>query len=105
MNRADEVKGKVGDSLRANLAGVIMNRRLTELVRDMTLPAGPDELQLHGWDRDRIHQLFDDLEFKVLRDRLFSTLTSVEPEAEAGFDLSGTRLGAGRWRPGWPSTP
>ncbi|NLG47309.1 DNA polymerase I [Gordonia sp. (in: high G+C Gram-positive bacteria)] len=95
VNRADEVKGKVGDSLRANLAGVIMNRRLTELVRDMTLPAGPDDLALHGWDRDRIHQLFDDLEFKVLRDRLFSTLTSVEPEAEAGFDLSGTRLGAG----------
>ncbi|EGD55946.1 DNA polymerase I [Gordonia neofelifaecis] len=102
VNRADEVRGKVGDSLRANLAGVIMNRRLTELVRDMQLPAGPDELELHGWDRDRIHQLFDDLEFKVLRDRLFSTLTSVEPEAESGFDLSGTRLGAGEVA-GWLS--
>ncbi|KJR09993.1 DNA polymerase I [Gordonia sihwensis] len=95
VNRADEVRGKVGDSLRANLAGVIMNRRLTELVRDMELPAGPDDLALHGWDRDRIHRLFDDLEFKVLRDRLFSTLTSVEPEAESGFDLRGTRLGSG----------
>ncbi|MCK0440884.1 DNA polymerase I [Gordonia alkaliphila] len=95
VNRADEVRGKVGDSLRENLAGVIMNRRLTELVRDMDLPQGPDELALHGWDRDRIHRLFDDLEFKVLRDRLFSTLTSSEPEAEAGFEVSGTRLGAG----------
>ncbi|WP_353107630.1 DNA polymerase I [Gordonia sp. (in: high G+C Gram-positive bacteria)] len=94
VNRADEVKGKVGDSLRANLAGVIMNRRLTELVRDMELPAGPDELALHAWDRDKIHALFDDLEFKVLRDRLFSTLSSVEPEAEEGFEVNGTRLGA-----------
>ncbi|MGB3303157.1 MAG: DNA polymerase I [Gordonia sp. (in: high G+C Gram-positive bacteria)] len=95
VNRADEVRGKVGDSLRENLAGVIMNRRLTELVRDMTLPAAPEDLALHGWDRDRIHRLFDDLEFKVLRDRLFSTLTSVEPEAESGFDLRGTRLAPG----------
>ncbi|MEZ5211185.1 DNA polymerase I [Gordonia sp. PP30] len=95
VNRADEVRGKVGDSLRENLAAVIMNRRLTELVRDMDLPAGPDDLALHAWDRDRIHRLFDDLEFKVLRDRLFSTLSSVEPEAESGFEVSGTRLGAG----------
>ncbi len=98
VNRADEVRGKVGDSLRENLAAVIMNRRLTELVRTMDLPSGPDELALHAWDRDRIHRLFDDLEFKVLRDRLFSTLSSVEPEAESGFEVSGTVLGAGQVR-------
>ncbi len=98
VDRADEVRGKVGDSLRENLAAVIMNRRLTELVRDMDLPTGPDDLALHGWDRDRIHRLFDDLEFKVLRDRLFSTLTSVEPEADSGFEVSGTRLGTGEVR-------
>ncbi|MFT4042666.1 MAG: DNA polymerase I [Gordonia sp. (in: high G+C Gram-positive bacteria)] len=95
VDRVDEVKGKVGDALRAHLASVQTNRQLTELVRDMQLPAGPDELALVGWDRDRIHQLFDDLEFRVLRDRLFSTLSSVEPEAQDGFDLDGVVLSAG----------
>ncbi|MGW0035927.1 DNA polymerase I [Gordonia sp. NPDC003376] len=95
VDHVDEVKGKVGDALRANLASVQTNRQLTELIRDMPLPAGPDELALVGWDRDRIHQLFDDLEFKVLRERLFTTLSSVEPEAEAGFDLDGAVLAAG----------
>ncbi|WLP93259.1 DNA polymerase I [Gordonia sp. NB41Y] len=95
VDHVDEVKGKVGDSLRANLASVQTNRQLTELIRDMQLPAGPDDLALVGWDRDRIHQLFDDLEFKVLRERLFTTLSSVEPEAEAGFDLDGSVLAAG----------
>ncbi|AZG43827.1 DNA polymerase I [Gordonia insulae] len=98
VDHVDEVKGKVGDALRAHLASVQTNRQLTELIRDMQLPAGPDELAMVGWDRDRIHQLFDDLEFRVLRDRLFSTLTSVEPEAESGFDLDGTILGAGEVR-------
>ncbi|TYQ09115.1 UNVERIFIED_ORG: DNA polymerase I [Gordonia westfalica J30] len=95
VDHVDEVKGKVGDALRANLASVQTNRQLTELIRDMQLPAGPEDLAMVGWDRDRIHQLFDDLEFRVLRDRLFSTLSSVEPEAEAGFDLDGSVLGAG----------
>ncbi|GAC69917.1 DNA polymerase I [Gordonia soli] len=95
VDHVDEVKGKVGDALRAHLASVQTNRQLTELVRDMQLPSGPDELAMVGWDRDRIHQLFDDLEFRVLRDRLFSTLTSVEPEAESGFDLDGRALDPG----------
>ncbi|GAB2653917.1 DNA polymerase I [Gordonia jinhuaensis] len=95
VDHVDEVKGKVGDALREHLAGVLMNRRLTELVRDMTLPMGPDDLVLSPWDRDRIHQLFDDLEFRVLRDRLFATLSSVEPEAESGFDVQGEVLAPG----------
>ncbi|WP_020108427.1 DNA polymerase I [Nocardia sp. 348MFTsu5.1] len=95
VDNADKVKGKVGESFRAHLASVQMNRQLTELVRDMDLPIGPDDLVLAPWDRDKIHQLFDDLEFRVLRDRLFSTLTSTEPEAESGFDLRGSMLGAG----------
>ena len=98
IDHVDEVKGKVGDALRAHLASVQTNRQLTELVRDMDLPATPDDLAMVGWDRDRIHQLFDDLEFRVLRDRLFSTLSSVEPEAESGFELDGSILGEGEVR-------
>ncbi|MGV9827518.1 DNA polymerase I [Gordonia sp. NPDC003429] len=98
IDHVDEVKGKVGDALRAHLASVQTNRQLTELVRDMQLPSGPDDLAMVGWDRDRIHHLFDDLEFRVLRDRLFSTLSSVEPEAEAGFELDGSILGEGEVR-------
>ncbi|MFT4126012.1 MAG: DNA polymerase I [Gordonia sp. (in: high G+C Gram-positive bacteria)] len=95
VDHVDQVKGKVGDALRANLASVQTNRQLTELIRDMTLPAGPHDLAMTGWDRNRIHQLFDDLEFRVLRERLFTTLSSAEPEAEAGFDLDGAVLGTG----------
>ena len=68
------------------------------MVRDVDLPSGPDDLALAGWDREQIHKLFDDLEFRVLRDRLFSTLSSPEPEAESGFDLDGEVLAPGAVR-------
>jgi 5'-3' exonuclease len=35
VDRVDEVKGKAGDALRANLGNVLRNRQLTELVTDL----------------------------------------------------------------------
>ncbi|MEV6233700.1 DNA polymerase I [Saccharopolyspora shandongensis] len=89
VDRVDEVKGKVGDSLREHLSSVLLNRQLTELVRDVELELAPPDLAVRAWDRDAVHQLFDDLEFRVLRDRLFATLSSAEPEVEEGFEISG----------------
>ncbi|MBO0891599.1 MAG: DNA polymerase I [Acidothermales bacterium] len=100
VDRVDEVKGKAGDALRAHLAQVIQNRQLTELVRDVALDRTPDDLQLGNWDRQQVHELFDNLQFRVLRERLFSTLSSVEPEADEGFDVDTGVLGAGEL-PAW----
>jgi len=77
VDRVDEVKGKAGDALREHLAGVLRNRQLTALLTDMpaeTVGAVPGDLLPTAWDREKIHQLFDSLEFKVLRERLYATL-------------------------------
>lgn len=95
VDNVDTVKGKVGDALRANLSSVVLNRELTDLVRDVPLPQTPDTLRMQPWDRDQIHRLFDDLEFRVLRDRLFETLASADPEVDQGFDVRGGALEPG----------
>jgi len=77
VNRVDEVKGKAGDALREHLGDVLRNRQMTALVRDVPLTdigAGPEELIPRVWDREQIHQLFDTLQFRVLRERLYTTL-------------------------------
>jgi DNA polymerase I len=95
VDNVDSVRGKVGDALRANLASVVLNRELTDLVRDVPLAQTPDTLRMQPWDREQIHQLFDQLEFRVLRDRLFDTLAAVEPEVDEGFDVRGGALEPG----------
>jgi DNA polymerase-1 len=95
VDNIDQVKGKVGDALRAHVASVVLNRELTELVKDVPLAQTPDTLRMQPWDRDQIHRLFDDLEFRVLRDRLFETLASADPEVEEGFDVRGGALEPG----------
>jgi DNA polymerase I len=95
VDNIDQVKGKVGDALRAHVASVVLNRELTELVKDVPLAQTPDTLRMQPWDRDQIHRLFDDLEFRVLRDRLFETLASADPEVDEGFDVRGGALESG----------
>jgi DNA polymerase-1 len=47
-----------------------------------------------------VHKVFDGLEFRVLRDRLFATLEAVEVEADSGFDLDGSVLSSAEL-PAW----
>jgi len=93
--QADQITGKRGDNLRAHLGDVIRNRQLNALVCDLDLGLGPADLASQPWDRQEVHTLFDGLEFRVLRDRLFETLESEEEIDDSGFELAGSRLAAG----------
>ena len=93
--QADQIKGKAGDSFREHLGDVIRNRRLNALVCDLPLAATPTDLVAQPWDRQEVHKIFDGLEFRVLRDRLFATLESEEEIEEEGFEVNGVRLAPG----------
>jgi DNA polymerase I len=106
VDRVDEVKGKAGDALREHLASVLRNSQLTQLVRDVALDQGPGDLRPVPWDREQIHQLFDTLQFRVLRDRLYTTLPNgiggraapaagTVTESTTAFDMSAVILGPG----------
>ncbi|MEV4844868.1 DNA polymerase I [Micromonospora matsumotoense] len=101
---ADEIKGKAGDSLRERLADVIRNYEINCLVSDLELPIRPEDARWQGWDREAVHQVFDTLQFRILRDRLYQYLEAVEPEAEAGFDLTAEVLTAPGAVTGWLAT-
>jgi len=97
-----DIPGKAGQSLRDNLDLVLRNRRLNQLIHDVAVDVTVDDLERKTWDREEVHQVFDGLEFRVLRDRLFSTLEAVEVEADSGFDLDGSVLSSAEV-PAWLS--
>ncbi|GAA1159654.1 DNA polymerase I [Kribbella jejuensis] len=95
VDRVNEIKGKAGESLREHLADVIRNRQINELVRDLTLDVSVDDLVRVAWDRDKVHTLFDSLEFRVLRERLVAEHEEVDATVDHGFDLDGVQLKPG----------
>ncbi|GAB3623362.1 DNA polymerase I [Mariniluteicoccus endophyticus] len=95
LDNADGVKGVAGQNLRNHLDQVRLNREVNALVRNLELPVSISDLTRVPWDREKTHELFDALEFRVLRDRLLETLPPEETEPEGGFQVEGAVLGAG----------
>jgi DNA polymerase-1 len=82
LENLDSIGGKVGASLRENIELVKRNRRLNHLLRDLELPISLKELEEPRPDHDAVEEIFDTLEFKTLRTRLFALYGNEPAEGE-----------------------
>ena len=122
LQRAVQVPGKAGESLRAHLGDVTRNRALNRLVGDLDLPVAAADLGPGRLDVAALNQLFDTLQFRALRERVREVFAApVEPvkpadptdtetvrpgraaswladhgTGQAGLDITG-RWGHGAW--------
>jgi DNA polymerase-1 len=80
---AADIGGKVGESLRANLDQVVLNRELNHLVIDLDLPLSVDDLVRIGGDAAAIHAVCDALQFRGLRPRLLAIAANAPATSEA----------------------
>ncbi len=82
MARAEEVKGKIGENLRAALDQLPLSRALTEIKTDVPLASGPTDLKPGGGDPAALRRHFERLESR----RLLASLdeqTHAPPDATA----------------------
>src|SRR5690554_5152172 len=70
LERADDVPGKAGQSLRDHSEQVRLNRELNHLLTDLEVEVALPDLEYRGADAAAIHQVCDALQFRTLRDRL-----------------------------------
>ncbi len=61
---ADEIKGKVGESLREHLDQLPLSKLLTTIKCDVTLETPIAQLKLETPQRDKLKQIYTELEFK-----------------------------------------
>jgi DNA polymerase-1 len=70
FDNVEKISGKVGESLRANVENVRLNRKLTQLLHDAPMDFTIDALVWSGVAESNLTALFEQLEFKTLKDRL-----------------------------------
>ena len=68
--KADEIKGKVGESLRASLEQLPLSRSLTAIKCDVELEQSVEQLVVGEPNTDSLRELFERYEFKTWRDEL-----------------------------------
>jgi DNA polymerase-1 len=81
LAQVEKIGGKVGDSLRANLDNVKRNRELTQLLHDAPIDFTIDALAWGGVTESDLTALFEQLEFRTLKDRL-KVISTGEPTVE-----------------------
>ena len=102
IKHANEISGKVGESLRANIEQVKLNRKMTELVKDVSLDVGVDQLVVKKLDIDLVNKVFTALEFKSLRERLIGNASvskdSSKKPKQSSFKVQKYNSGGlGKW--------
>ena len=65
MAHADEIQGKIGENLRANLAQIPLSKKLVTIACDLSLPLAPRELKPAFPDTQALKDWFKRLEFKT----------------------------------------
>jgi len=66
LEKADDVKGKVGESLREHRDDALLSRRLAAIRTDLPIPFDPEELKRSPADPEKLKNLFVELEFHSL---------------------------------------
>lgn len=89
LAKADEVKGKVGESLRAHKEDALLSRRLVEIPTDLPIPFEAEALRSQAADFPRLKEIFVELEFHSLA-------AEIQGEAAAPAELVSLRLEPGR---------
>ena len=87
LRRADQVKGKAGESLREHLDDVLRNRRLNALVRDVALPVQATGLVRGEADFVTLNALFDTLQFGNIRREVQKVFAPTEPTTQTAPEV------------------
>ena len=86
MDRADEVKGKVGEYLRDSMTFLPMSYELATIKQDVPLEQAVADLKISQADESRLKELFTDLEFKLWVEELSGAETGAPDTTVAKGD-------------------
>ena len=92
IERAGEVRGKVGENLRASLDTLPVSKRLATIRRDVELPVAIGDLAPGPVDQDRLRSLFEKYEFKAWIEQLGGSLGQRLVEGDYACVTTGEEL-------------
>lgn len=105
IEHAEEIKGVAGKNFRDRLEQVAMNRKLTQMITDMDLEVGPDDLAFKGARVSEVSAKFDNLEFGGnLRERILHAIPNdggtAAQSAEDAIEVKLVDESLSQWLPG-----
>lgn len=70
LENADNIKGALGEKIRAGRQDAIMSKKLATIITDVPVEFHEEDFRLKEWNKDILKDIFTELEFKTVGRRL-----------------------------------
>src|SRR5918993_4911933 len=70
LENADNIKGSLGEKVRAGREDAIMSKKLATIITDVPVEFHEEDFRLKEWNKDILKDIFTELEFKTVGRRL-----------------------------------
>jgi len=81
LNNLDDLKGKQQENIKNNIEQINLAKKLVTIRLDVPVEFNESSLEFTGIDKEKLAALFDELEFRTIKDRI---LTGYQEEVQTG---------------------
>ncbi|MEZ5017773.1 MAG: DNA polymerase I [Flavipsychrobacter sp.] len=97
LEHADEIKGKLGEKVRAGKENAILSKKLATIITDVPVEFHEEDFKMSEWNKEELTEIFAELEFKTLGKRILGESFTTEEQAPVAtaVDLFGNPIAGG----------
>jgi DNA polymerase-1 len=77
LENADKIKGALGEKVRKGKEDALLSKKLATIITNVPIKFHEDDFRLRDWDRDKLKDIFGELEFKTIGKRILGEDFSV----------------------------
>ena len=94
LDNADNIKGSIGEKIRASKEDAIMSKKLATIILDVPCVFHEEDFTLSEWNREALAEVFNELEFRTLGKRILGQEFQVGTvgKVDTQFDLFGNAV-------------
>jgi DNA polymerase-1 len=83
IEHADQIKGKLGENIKNNVEKAVISKQLATIILNVPIEVSDEDLQMSEPDKEKLSQLFTELEFRSLGKRILGEDFSVNREQKS----------------------
>jgi DNA polymerase-1 len=94
LDNADNIKGSIGEKIRASKEDAIMSKKLATIILDVPCVFHEEDFTLSEWNKEALAEVFNELEFRTLGKRILGQDFQVGSvgKVDTQFDLFGNAV-------------
>ncbi len=92
LANADDIKGSIGEKVRAGKEDALLSKDLATIILDVPCEFHEENFKISEWDKEKLEEIFNELEFRTLGKRLLGDTFQVTAAAGEQSDLFGNAV-------------